>query len=282
MSCPSPLNIEENKDDTALNPVPSTKSGNEFDTKNTLSALHYLISNCADILEDSEDLLEQCYFDRKGLLEILTAGSQKTLIQFISSTVPNWYCDVKDELNFKRMMSFTKQFAKDGKIVASLHFLLMLKKEYTSLFINGVTSFQELQSCYEKTTKFQTELTAKYVFLNIEIDKLIGWLEENQEAVQVSENIVMADLADFENSLECHNRSIQTFFENLNFFCNDLKQHLIKNMLAHIDDSGRALQLCPPYNANSKNRGKLILETYSRNLSLKEKINYLVFNGFVE
>lgn len=257
MSCPAPLQNEEKKDDTVVNPESLSENGSNFKTKTTLGSLHYLISNCAGILEDAEDLVQQCYYDRKGLLEIPTFNSQKTLIQFINTTVPHWYGGIKDEPDFKRIVSFTKQFAKDGKILAALKFLLMLKKEYALLLTSGSTSFSELKGCYEKTARFQKELTAKLVFLGVETDALILWLGENQEAIKASENIVMPDLGDFEESLDCHSKSIQAFIEDLKFFCNDLKQRLIKNMLLLIDDAGRVLNLCPPYDPTAQNRGTL-------------------------
>lgn len=249
MSCPEPLQEGQNKetkDDTVLSSEVPSENGINFKTKTTLGSLHYLISECAGILEDAEELVQQCYYDRKGLFDIPILNSQQIFIQFINTTLPHWYCGIKDEPDFKRMVSFTKQFAKEGKILAALKFLFMLKKEYTILFTNGSTSFSELKGCYEKTARFQRELTARLVFLGVETDALILWVGENQETIKVSENIVMPDLADFEESLDCNSKSIQAFIEGLNFFCNDLKQRLIKNMLVNIDDTGRALNLYPP------------------------------------
>ena len=278
MSCPEPLQErqnEEKKDDTVLSSEVPSENRINFKTKTTLGSLHYLISECAGILEDAEELVQQCYYDRKGLLEIPTLNSQEILIQFINTTVPHWYVSIKDEPDFKRIVSFTKQFAKEGKILAALNFLFMLKKEYAILFTNGSTSFSELKGCYEKTARFQRELTARLVFLGVETDALILWVGENQETIKVSENIAMPDLADFEESLDCNSKSIQAFIEDLNFFCNDLKQRLIKNILVNIDDTGRSLNLCPPYDPTAQNRGVLLLEAYSRNPALKEKLNYL-------
>jgi hypothetical protein len=167
MSCPAPLQNEQKKDDIVFSPESPSENGSKLKNKTTLGSLHYLISNCAGILEDAEDLLQQCYYDQKGLLEIPTLNSQKILIQFINTTVTHWYCGIKDEPDFKRIVRFTKKFAKDGKILATLKFLLMLKKEYALLFTSGSPSFSELKICYEKTARFQTELTTIIVVLGV-------------------------------------------------------------------------------------------------------------------
>lgn len=281
MSCPEPLQErqnEEKKDDAVISTELSSENGSNFKNKTTLGSLHYLISECTDILEDAEDLLGQCYYDQKGLLEILALNSRETLVQFIKKTLPNWYDGIKETSNFKRILTFTKQFAKDGKILASLKFLLILKKEYALLFTRGSTSFDKLQGCYEAIVKFEKELTAKSVFLGVETDALILWVGENQAAIKASENIVMPDLADFEEELYCNSKSIQTFIEDLNFFCNDLKQRLIRNMLVQIDDAARVQNLCSPNNAITQNKEVLLLEVYSQDPVLREKLNYLSSN----
>ncbi|HRA42169.1 MAG TPA: hypothetical protein PLV31_00595, partial [Gammaproteobacteria bacterium] len=101
MSCPEPLQErqnEEKKDDTVLSSEVPSENRINFKTKTTLGSLHYLISECAGILEDAEELVQQCYYDRKGLLEIPTLNSQEILIQFINTTVPHWYVSIKLEI----------------------------------------------------------------------------------------------------------------------------------------------------------------------------------------
>ncbi len=281
MSCPEPLQEyqnEEKKDDAVLSVDLSPADANNVKNKTTLGALHYLISVCAGILESAEDLLRQCYYDRKGILEILESNSRETLVQFIKMRLSFWYPGIKDESSFTRGLSFTKQVAKDGKIVASLRFLLMLKKEYALLFTQGSTSFDKLKGCYEAIVKFEKELTAKPFFLAVETDALILWVGENQAVIKASENIVMPDLADFEEEFNCNGKSIQTFIEDLNFFCDDLKQRLMKNMLVQVDDAARIQNLYPSNNATTQNREVLLRQAYLQDPILQEKLNYLSSN----
>lgn len=282
MSCITPLeNVEHNetRENEALDAETESLSDNENFSDTVLGGLLSLISNGASILEDAEDLLEDCYQDRKALLECLSLESQSMLEYLIDTTLPDWYGDNKNAPAFNKIISFSKHFVKEGTIVQSLLFLLTLRKEFAPMFQSGKASFLELQTCYERLDQFLNRLTptvplAPSPLFSREIDALILWLEEHQTALQAADNITMEALGQLEES-DCNSQSTSLFINNLYQFCNDLEMRLVTSMLIYIDDTGRMQHLCPP-DDSSQDRSTLLLEQYSQDFELKIKIDYLI------
>ncbi len=269
MSCPDPLLNnslqQENKKETIQEE--SSEPNHSFSRDSVLGFLNNLISICCSILEDAEELLQQCYQDKEALLDLLHLKPKTTVLEFLEKTLTDWHLKTKEQEAFKRILDLTK----NSKMIGVLKFLLTIKKEFTPLFITGGSSFAELQSCYAKIDEFQAFLQTKVPDFSAEIDELFLKLEENEELLKSTDAFTMIDIDD----IDCATQATSEFTQNLDEFCSDVKKRLINNMMNVIDDEARVLGLCPPYQPNVANRGSLLLVEYSKDLELKKKLDYM-------
>jgi hypothetical protein len=264
---------------------PATETKTVIETKaltNSLTILgkiHDLIGNALELLESAEDLLEDCCYDHQALLALLPTDAQKTLAYLIDPIFLNWYSAHKDVSPLNKIILFTDTI-KDSKILYALHFALTLKHEFPSIFKGDNTSFSALQNFHELIKTFENVLQTKNAFFSQEIDTLILWLAKNKTSIQNSTDIILLDPDEDD---ECLHQKSSDFMDNMLPFLKQLKTCVLECMLIHIDDEGRHLGLCPPYDdLVDANRGQLLYQSYIQNPILKQKMDYLHFFPFLD
>jgi hypothetical protein len=271
MSCVTPLESKKEKNNFhETMPI----SENKISLKQTvLGTLNHLISENGLVLEHTESLLKDNYYDRRELLKMLSLDSKEILMKFLNEWSKR-YSSMRTETCFNRIVDFSNYFAKEGKIIVSLKFLIIFKRQFTSLFETGEGSFSELQRCYEELSEFQKKLKSSIFLFSSEVDALLSWLEENQDTLKSSENITAK--LDFKK-LYCNKKTISNLLELIELFSKDLQARLIKAMIIDIDTCGRALDLHPSCDLSFEGSGNVLLEYYFKNPNLRKKLDYVAF-----